>query len=231
MNDESSKRGKIWNVIASARPKNVSLWDAVMQPHVDFYESEVELARYYARYPAQLADELADEYLEFLEHDRVAEIDDWMIYVSLFCHDECWWRLFKSLQPHCPVNFKVFTDFHCAILEQDEGVFLEMRDHDLRRELVVLALWIDAKQLWNDRPSDEEKHAQTQSRGRRRCHFRDHTWLNWYDSGLRPAAIRDKWNSENPDDKINEDTKENGRDTVILGIRKARLERNSGGKS
>jgi hypothetical protein len=51
---------------------------------------------------------------------------------------------------------------------------------------------------------------------RRRCHERDATFLRWRRGGVGLAAIRDRWNRENPEDKIGE--LESGRDTVKKGI-------------
>ena len=41
---------------------------------------------------------------------------------------------------------------------------------------------------------------------------------------MKPAGIRDRWNKENPNDKVNLDTKENGRSTVKNGLKKAKAE-------
>jgi hypothetical protein len=156
MKDDSPNRGKIWDLISSFRPPDPH-WDAVIKPHVDYFEYQVDLARYFARYPAELADDLADDYLKLLENDDVTEFSSWFAFLSIFCRDECWWRLFESQRPHCPINFQVFTDFHRAIHDEDQGTFLRIRDHDLRRELQMLALWIDTEKLWDVRPSEEGK--------------------------------------------------------------------------
>ncbi len=59
----------------------------------------------------------------------------------------------------------------------------------------------------------------------RDCYERDHTFLRWREEeGMKPAGIRDRWNKENPNDKVNLDTKDNGRSTVKNGLKQARAE-------
>jgi hypothetical protein len=59
----------------------------------------------------------------------------------------------------------------------------------------------------------------------RPCYERDHTWLEWSDDGLGHAAIRDRWNKENPDALIDLKKNENGRALVKKLIEKAKAER------
>jgi len=61
---------------------------------------------------------------------------------------------------------------------------------------------------------------------------RNELFLQWYevenaDTFHSPAAIRDKWNAENPRDKINESTADNGLGAVKQILRRARIKRNS----
>jgi hypothetical protein len=60
-------------------------------------------------------------------------------------------------------------------------------------------------------------------RSRRPCYDRDHTWLRWLEEeGMRPAAIRDRWNRDFPHKKIGSGN--SGRKTVKKGLDRARAE-------
>ncbi len=57
---------------------------------------------------------------------------------------------------------------------------------------------------------------------------RDHLWLEWYEDENaetyhKPAKIRDRWNKENPTQRI--DFGNNGRELVKKSIAKAKRER------
>jgi hypothetical protein len=59
---------------------------------------------------------------------------------------------------------------------------------------------------------------------RRPCYDRDHTWLRWKDDEkMGDAAIRDRWNRENPAAKIPKG--EGGRDVVKKGLTAARRDK------
>jgi hypothetical protein len=64
-------------------------------------------------------------------------------------------------------------------------------------------------------------------RRRRPCFERDHLWLQWHDAGLKPAAIRDRWNAEyqqHGGPPLNK-CKESARQVIKEGLKKARKER------
>jgi hypothetical protein len=90
------------------------------------------------------------------------------------------------------------------------------------RLLLGKALWpVPDNVVTSERETDAGPHE-----NRRRCYDRDHTWLKWYESGMGPAAIRDKWNAEHLDEKIG--LRESGRLVVITALKKARAERKHG---
>jgi hypothetical protein len=72
------------------------------------------------------------------------------------------------------------------------------------------------------------------SRRRRRA-MRDALWLQWYEDETSetcgsPAAIRDRWNREHPEDPVNLDTNEQGRDTIWRAIKRAKERRDGTGQ-
>lgn len=64
---------------------------------------------------------------------------------------------------------------------------------------------------------------------KRRCYDRDHLWLKWQREGIGIAAIRDRWNQENPSARI--ETGEAGRDLVKKGIKRAESEQKATGEN
>jgi hypothetical protein len=54
---------------------------------------------------------------------------------------------------------------------------------------------------------------------KRPCAERDHTFLAWSEDGMKPAAIRDRWNKEHPKEHVGDGGP--GRDIVKKGIRAA----------
>jgi hypothetical protein len=64
----------------------------------------------------------------------------------------------------------------------------------------------------------------------RPCQDRDHLWLRWREEGMKPAAIRDRWNAEHArygGEKIS--TGRSGFEVVKRGLKKARKEKQQGG--
>ena len=117
---------------------------------------DANAARYYANFPVVFFEQLTDEFMSYLKCDNVAAAKNHMMVAMYCCADESWNRVFKSLQPYCPVDFKVFVDFDRAISDQDEDTYRRMLLGDVRYELRIFALWIEAKQLWEERPSDDD---------------------------------------------------------------------------
>jgi hypothetical protein len=62
----------------------------------------------------------------------------------------------------------------------------------------------------------------------RRMAVRDAIFLRWREAGLTDAKIRDRWNAENPDNKISVENTNAGRDTVRNAIRREKKRKTQG---
>lgn len=165
------------------------------------------------------------------DYDTGADLQD--IGRSLYCNME---KIRKALEvaDQCPLVSKLTAQLKksgislheilsdCGSIPHDSRpssrVGLQDAIDILKQRLIFESL------VSTEHSPKNESESPTGSKTRRRCYERDHTWLEWHKSGLGPAAIRDRWNKENPDDAICLTTKENGRDTVKAGLNKARKE-------
>lgn len=97
--------------------------------------------------------------------------------------------------------------------------------HELDQDGTTARLWRTLYRRW---PLIGKLYAEcyrSPSADRRPCYARDHTWLKWSNEGMKPAAIRNRWNLEHPREKIG--LGESGRDLVKKGINTARREQES----
>lgn len=96
-----------------------------------------------------------------------------------------------------------------------------------RDELKVLAVLGDTRtELKRVKVSSaaDARHRRTASTEIR---IRDELWLAWNDTGMKPAAIRDKWNAENPQLKVSMENSSNGLGTIKSALRRAKARRES----
>ncbi len=81
---------------------------------------------------------------------------------------------------------------------------------------------------WLNEQETDGKETDTNAQETRRKAERDATFLRWNEAGMKPAAIRDRWNNENPDDKISEENRTAGRGTVIQALRREKNRKTRG---
>lgn len=85
-----------------------------------------------------------------------------------------------------------------------------------RKPIKVIELAKTEKRWWHTENNAET--APNPTEPNRPNAARDATWVQWSKQGMTPAKIRDRWNEENPGDKISVDSADNGRSTVKKAI-------------
>jgi hypothetical protein len=208
----------------------VEFWEEICRLPLKYVSAGARAAAFYAKYPAELADEMAVDFIQYVDCSTPPNADEDMhlSMLSSLVGSDTYYRGIKALLPAWPFDYRVCLRLREAILTEDMQVFDEALEA-VRNELVVFATWLEATGQWEKRPNepDREKHREhrrSHVRALRMCYVRDHTFLKWKGEGMTPATIRDRWNAENPDQAISLDNKESGRDVVIQGIKKAKLE-------
>lgn len=127
-------------------------------PAVDYFIDAQE-TRKQALYPAQLADEMLDDFVFYAGTDDVVEARNYLGPLKFCCANRTWGLLFKSLRPACPVDFTVFEAFVDAIANEDAETYIRMRDGAVRFQIQLFSLWVEAAELWDERPPDEDRRA------------------------------------------------------------------------
>ena len=117
--------------------------------------------QFYAKYPAELFDELVHALVQLYEPGVAPRGDaKFLPFDSVLICSRSWWRVFKSLQPSCPLNIDVFVRFSDAwwgVLWPGGGVQPNAEHRAVRRELAgeveLLEQWLTATGMHEERPS------------------------------------------------------------------------------
>ena len=131
--------------------------DSPLPDALDHSVVDAEWIGFYAKYPAELADTLAKDYRTFMECSWPLEMNvvffDSPI-VGMGCpHD--FWRLFRALQPNCPIDPAPFQRLHDAVQQEDREQITRALT-SVRYAIRFLFMWLEASDLWTHRPTKTE---------------------------------------------------------------------------
>lgn len=165
--------------------------------------SEVQ---FYAKHPAELFDELVHALVQLYEPGPEPRGDSkFLPFDSVLNLPASWWRIFKSLQPSCPINIDVFVRFRDAwwgIMwpgsEEKPNAKQRAIRLEVLEEVVLLREWLTEKPMHAKRSRTKGTAKRQTPEVKTPTHSENYDSINWYGKAhtfttKQAAAIKVLW--------------------------------------